>query len=129
MEKQHLVFVYGTLRQASSNHELMGDAYCYGTGSTREKYAMYIANGYPYVSSREACYPIIGELYGVDDYTLDILDKMEGHPRYYTRRKVIVDVEGMEYIAWMYFRDPHGTLMPTGDYKSISSHLKDSGNL
>src|SRR5689334_20254909 len=85
MERQHLVFVYGTLRQSHSNHQLMGDAYCYGIGRTRNKYAMYIAGGYPYVTSLEARYQIVGELYAVDDDTLDKLDKMEGHPRYYTR--------------------------------------------
>jgi gamma-glutamylaminecyclotransferase len=119
MEKKHLVFVYGTLRQAHSNHQLIGDAFCYGVGSTREKYAMYITGGYPYVTSTEACYPIVGELYAVDDDTLDILDKMEGHPRYYTRRQIVLDVEGVEYTAWMYFRDPRGRLMPTGDYNDV----------
>jgi gamma-glutamylaminecyclotransferase len=124
MKKHHLVFVYGTLRQAQSNHKLLGEANCYGTGSTRDKYAMYIAGSFPYVISTEARYPIVGELYAVDDDTLTKLDKMEGHPRYYTRREIAVDVEGIEYLAWMYFRDPHGTLMPTGDYKSFSNHLQ-----
>lgn len=127
MKKQHLVFVYGTLRQAQSNHKLLGDAYCYGTGSSRDKYAMYIAGNYPYVISTEARYPIVGELYVVDDDTLAKLDKMEGHPRYYNRREIAVDVEGIEYLAWMYFRDPHGALMPTGDYKSFSNHLQKNG--
>jgi gamma-glutamylaminecyclotransferase len=116
MERKHLIFVYGTLRQAHSNHLLLGDAYCFGVGRTRDKYAMYVTGAYPFVTSTEACYPIIGELYAVDDDTLDILDKMEGHPRYYTRREIILDIEGVEYIAWMYFRDPPGRLMPTGDY-------------
>jgi gamma-glutamylcyclotransferase (GGCT)/AIG2-like uncharacterized protein YtfP len=121
MEKQHLIFVYGTLRQAHSNHEFLNDAYCYGIGSTRDNYAMYIAGGYPYVISTEKRYPVVGELYAVDDDTLNKLDKMEGHPRYYARREIVVDVEGIEYTAWMYFRDPHGTLMHTGDYNQIVS--------
>ena len=116
MENKHLVFVYGTLRQDHSNHRMMGDSYCYGVGSTRDKYSMYMTGGYPFVFSTGACYPITGELYAVDDDTLGTLDKMEGHPRYYTRREVVVDVEGQEYSAWMYFRDPQGKLMPTGDY-------------
>jgi gamma-glutamylaminecyclotransferase len=121
MEQKHLVFVYGTLRQAHSNHQLLGDAYCYGTGSTRDKYAMYITSGYPYVISTEARYPIVGELYAVDDETLDKLDKMEGHPHYYIRREIIVDIETVEYRAWMYFRHPQGTLMPSGDYNDAVS--------
>lgn len=116
MGKQHLVFVYGTLRQGHSNHQLMGDAQCHGVGCTRDRYAMYIVSGYPYVTSTEARYPIVGELYAVDDAMLEKLDKVEGHPRYYVRREVAVDVGGVEYRAWMYVRDPHGILLPTGDY-------------
>jgi gamma-glutamylcyclotransferase (GGCT)/AIG2-like uncharacterized protein YtfP len=127
MKNQHLVFVYGTLRQSQSNHKLLGEADCYGTGSSREKYAMYITGSYPYVISTEGRYPIVGELYAVDDDTLAKLDKMEGHPRYYTRREIAVDVNGIEYLAWMYFRDPHGTLLPTGDYNTFSNHLQNPG--
>ena len=116
MEQQHLIFVFGTLRQTQSNHQLLGNAYCYGAGHTRDKYAMYITSGYPYVTSNEARYPIVGELYAIDDATLDKLDKMEGHPHYFIRREIIVDVGRAEYTAWMYFRDPQGALMPTGDF-------------
>lgn len=116
MDSQHLIFVYGTLRQSHGNHQMLKDARYYGVGSTRDNYSMYIAGGYPYVISSEARYPIVGELYAVDGETLEKLDKMEGHPHYYTRREVSVIVDNQEYSAWMYVRDPHGTLMPTGDY-------------
>jgi gamma-glutamylaminecyclotransferase len=122
MEKKHLIFVYGTLRRNHSNHRLLGDADCYGTGSTRDKYAMYVTGGYPFVTSIETRYQIVGELYAVDDETLDIIDKMEGHPLYYTRREVAIDVEGSEYVAWMYFRDPHGRLMPTGNFNDAEQN-------
>jgi len=116
MEKKHLVFVYGTLRRVHGNHHLLEGAHCYGVGATKANYAMYMVSGYPYVTSTEERNPIIGELYAIDDETLDKLDKMEGHPRYYTRREIIVVVEGVEYTAWMYFRDPYGTLIPSGDF-------------
>lgn len=116
MDQQHLVFVYGTLRQTHGNHHLLSGAHCYGAGITQAHYAMYMASGYPYVTSTEARYPIVGELYAVDNDTLIKLDKMEGHPRYYTRKEIVVIVEGKEYNAWMYFRDPYGTLMQSGDF-------------
>lgn len=116
MEALQRVFVYGTLRRAHGNHQLLENADYLGTGSTLGKYSMYIAGGYPYVVSTEARYPIVGELYGVDDQTLEKLDKMEGHPHYYTRKETMVIVDGKEYSAWMYVRDPHGILMPSGDY-------------
>ena len=116
MERKHLVFVYGTLRIAHSNHHLLKDAYSYGVGSTESSYSMYLISGYPYVTSSETRYPIVGELYAVDDDTLETLDRMEGHPRYYVRRETAVIVGEEHYVAWMYFRDPQGLLMQSGDY-------------
>jgi len=116
MEPKHLIFVYGTLRKGHYNHHLLKDAYCYGIGSSESWYAMYLKNGYPYVTGSESRYPIVGELYSVDDETLAQLDKFEGHPRYYERREIPVVMGEERYSAWMYFRDPPGMLMRCGDY-------------
>lgn len=119
MNSAHLVFVYGTLRSGHSNHHLLNDANFYGAGSTDKNYAMYLTSGYPYVTSRESRYPIVGELYGIDDSTLDILDKMEGHPRHYERKQIVVTVDNKQYTAWLYFKDPPGSLMADGDYSQV----------
>lgn len=120
MESERLVFVYGTLRSGHSNHHFLKDANSIGVGTTVNNYAMYLTSGYPYVNSCESRYPIVGELYGVDDSTLIMLDKLEGHPRHYERRETPVTVEGKQYTAWMYFRDPPGVLMQNGDYAQTS---------
>jgi gamma-glutamylaminecyclotransferase len=120
MEKTHLVFVYGTLRKGHCNHHLLKDACSYGVASTEACYAMYLKNGYPYVTSSESRYPITGELYAVDDDTLAMLDKFEGHPRHYERREAAVITGEERYFAWMYFRDPPGVLMPSGDYNDLN---------
>ena len=120
MERKHLVFVYGTLRNGHSNNHLLKDAYCYGIGSTEASYSMYLISGYPYVTSFEARYPIVGELYAVDDNTLKTLDSMEGHPRYYERRETTIIVGEERYVAWMYFRDPQGLLMQCGDFNEVN---------
>ena len=116
MESKQLVFVYGTLRKGHCNHHLLKDSHCYGVGCSEAWYAMYLKNGYPYVTSTESRYPIVGELYSVHDETLVTLDKFEGHPRYYERREVPVIIGEKRYVAWMYFRDPPGVLMQCGDY-------------
>jgi len=85
---------------------------------------MFIKAGYPFVTSIGSSYPIIGELYAVDDHTLAVLDKMEGHPRYYTRREITVEVERAEHAAWMYFRDPQGKMMSSGDYNDAIHNAK-----
>jgi len=116
MEHTHLVYVYGTLRRSRGNHQLLAGAKFYGIGTTKGKYAMYLVGGYPYAVSTEPRYQIVGELYGVDDDILMKLDKLEGHPCYYARSEVTVIVDNVEYCAWMYFRDPKGTLLQSGDY-------------
>ena len=120
MEQNQLIFVYGSLRQGHGNHHLLKGAFCYGTGQTVNKCAMYVVSGYPYVTSSEERYPIVGELYAIDDAMLEKLDKMEGHPRYYVRRETNVVIAGQEYTAWMYFRDPYGTLLHTGDFNELA---------
>jgi len=120
MESNHLVFVYGTLRSDHSNHHLLKDANCYGVGNTVEKYSMYLISGYPYVTSFESRYPIVGELYGIDASTLSILDKMEGHPRHYERKEISVVVGENQYNAWMYFKEPQGILAPNGDFANTT---------
>ena len=120
MESKHLVFVYGTLRSGHSNHHLLQGAHNYGSGNTFENYSMYLISGYPYVTSFEPRYPIIGELFEIDSATLSVLDRMEGHPRYYERRKIQVIVGESQYTAWMYFKDPPGLLAPDGDFSNTS---------
>jgi gamma-glutamylaminecyclotransferase len=119
MEDKHLIFAYGTLRQLHGNHQLLEGAHFYGTGSTKEKYSIYLVGGFPYAVSTEPRYPVIGELYGVDDETLRKIDKLEGHPIYYARNEVVVTVDNVEYTAWMYFRDPKGTLLHSGNYDDV----------
>ena len=121
MELKHLVFVYGTLRLGHSNHHLLKDAYSYGIGSTESSYTMYLVGGYPYVTSSENRYPIVGEMYAVDDDTLSDLDRMEGHPRYYERREINVIIGEVHHVAWMYLRNPQGLLMQSGDYNDVNT--------
>lgn len=120
MESMHFVFVYGTLRSGHSNHHLLKDANYYGAGNTAENYSMYLISGFPYVTSFEPRYPIVGELYGIDADTLSVLDKMEGHPRHYERREISVIVGKNQYTAWMYFKDPPGTLLLNGDFSKTT---------
>ena len=120
MESKNLVFVYGTLRENHSNHHLLKDADCYGIGRTVDNYAMYLVSGYPYITSAESRYPIVGELYGVDDETLSELDRMEGHPIFYERREIGVIIGEVQYTAWTYLRKPPGILLQSGDFNDAN---------
>ena len=113
------LFVYGTLMQGFHNHYLLGGAKFVGPATTQENYSMYVS-GIPYVSEKPATYPIEGEVYEVDKYTLEDLDRLEGHPVWYQRKEIpVVLNESKELIsANLYFNEePKGSLQKEGNYR------------
>lgn len=44
---QHLLFVYGTLRQGESNHNFLADSQCLGHFETPPHYALYDLGAIP----------------------------------------------------------------------------------
>lgn len=84
---KHLCFVYGTLKQGFGNHylierqdgELVGEATI--TGQMRS------AGGFPYVFLL-GDNKVHGEVWNVNDAALASMDRLEGHPDWYTRTKV-----------------------------------------
>ena len=106
MEK---VFVYGTLKSGFSNNILLSQSTLLGPGVTESLYAMY-EDGIPYVSKSSEQSQISGEVYMVDSQSLDNLDLLEGHPRWYKREKTKisyfnVDGELTTDDAWLYFNE------------------------
>lgn len=78
---------------------------------------MYVS-GIPYVFKGESVSQIFGELYRVDELTLTIVDRLEGHPEWYRREEVrVVTEEGSNVTAWLYFYpEKRGKLVKTGRY-------------
>ena len=114
----HHVFVYGTLKKGFQYHHLIENSTFNGTAKTKEKYAMY-QNDYPCVVKNEAVSFIYGEVYSVEDSTLEKLDLLEGHPDSYCREQVqvMLDLDSLIMSAWLYFNpDNSGTLVQTGEY-------------
>ncbi|RUM61568.1 MAG: gamma-glutamylcyclotransferase [Persephonella sp.] len=116
MAGKHYIFVYGTLRKGFGNHYLLENAKFIGEGFTKEKYSLY-ATGIPYVVKKPLT-KIKGELYEVDNLTLEEIDYLEGHPHFYERELIDVIVNNKIYKAWIYFYpEPRGHLIKSGDYK------------
>ena len=84
----HYVFVYGTLKRGQHNHRLLaGRARYVATVQTAPAFTMRSLGGFPGVV-RGGSTAISGEIYMVDDATLEDLDRLEGHPDFYERQKI-----------------------------------------
>jgi gamma-glutamylcyclotransferase (GGCT)/AIG2-like uncharacterized protein YtfP len=64
-----------------------------------------------------------GVLWELDDSQLASLDIREGYPRYYDRKKVVVESGGQSYDAWMYYMTPGHIECPPyeGYYQMLTS--------
>lgn len=119
----HKVFVYGTLKEGHGNHgylsnsKLIKQAYISG-------FLLINTGGFPYAIEAEPTDFAIGEVYEVDDETLRALDRLEGYPSHYQRRKV--DTYHLDSIlmankprtdeAWIYYiqEDTYGLVDRNG---------------
>jgi gamma-glutamylaminecyclotransferase len=103
------VFVYGTLKRGHHNHRLLDHA---GATFVREartarKFPL-IVDGLPFLYDRPGeGHSVRGELYLVDAPTLERLDRLEGHPRFYKRRTIALrevdSPKALHVAAWVYF--------------------------
>lgn len=105
-----LLFVYGTLKKGYGNNYLleMAGADFVRKSVTKHKYYM-ISTGIPFViEDNKIRQPeilkykghIVIEEYLIDKNRIHLIDELEGHPEWYTR-KVVKDIE--EYKGWLYF--------------------------
>lgn len=92
----HTVFVYGSLKRGFPNSFLLRDSEFQGLDTIRG--TMYSLGAFPAVT-KEDTNLILGEVYEVDDATLERLDMLEGHPRFYCREEVTT---GGRVRAWVY---------------------------
>tara|TARA_R110002012_G_scaffold77863_4_gene198588 strand:- start:4655 stop:5119 length:465 start_codon:yes stop_codon:yes gene_type:complete len=113
IEACNLVFVYGTLKKGFNNHHLLqiDDSIFKGHCTTGDKYHMFVEHSIPFViratdEDQQDAVKIEGELYEVNADTLQDLDELEGHPRFYRRQLVSVLVKESKVkkakLAWMY---------------------------
>jgi gamma-glutamylcyclotransferase (GGCT)/AIG2-like uncharacterized protein YtfP len=85
------VFVYGTLRRGEANHGRLAGARYVCRAATAARYELLDLGAFPALTTggRTA---VVGEVYEVDQATLDRLDLLEGHPGFY--RRVFLDLAG-----------------------------------
>lgn len=115
-----LVAVYGSLRKDGVFHAALRPfSQFMGYGLTKNRYAMYDLY-FPMVVENEKVSKIKVEVYKIEHHSLmSSLDRIEGHPDLYRRKKIPVDIiGGKQEMCWMYFFNgkSHGTLIYSGDY-------------
>ncbi|MHA2939220.1 gamma-glutamylcyclotransferase family protein [Vibrio sp. RC27] len=109
----NLVFVYGTLRRGESNHYLLEHSEFLGKVQTQPLFSLYDLGEYPGAIEGDAA--IIGEVYQVNETTLEALDRLEEVPIEY-RRDTLQTSLGQ---AWIYlYQDERQLeqLIPSGDW-------------
>lgn len=111
------IFVYGTLRRGFGNHRAMANARPLGVGRTTARYDLRV-DDLPFVMPG-ATSRVRGELYEIDEAHLARLDAFEGHPKWYRREQVGVEMEnGATMLAWMYLYlgEAKGKIVESGDF-------------
>lgn len=135
MNKQYLA-VYGTLKRGYGNNYLMemaGMPFA-GTGSTAESSFFLQGGGFP-ICRDGGNQRVAVEVFEFDSFD-DIvdIDHLEGHPDWYVRRQVPVELDTGETVsAWMYIQEPLSDVLRTNmldqDTISISNEGVAAWNL
>lgn len=114
-----LLFVYGTLKRGYGNNRLLTNSEFVGEAVTTEKHALY-RNGIPYLKTQERVSKVYGEVYRVKEGPeLNRIDSLEGHPNWYRRTPIEVEVndQTLQVETYAYLPDVSGcTLVTDGKY-------------
>jgi len=118
---QTLIFVYGTLRQMESAHDLLEQCVSAGPAQTTPDYTLHNMGPYPAMTAPGTA-SIVGELYWIPTERLPVLDAYEDHPRLY-QRAVIQLTHPVHQHATAYLMRATDTLgfptIPSGDWQTI----------
>lgn len=92
--KRTTIAVYGTLRYGYGNHGLIKDCDFLGYGHTAAKMRLCI-EGLPYVirGKHKGGHNVEVEVYSVSDEVLRNVDNLEGHPTFYRRDSIGIDLD------------------------------------
>ena len=97
---QTLVFVYGTLIRGQRNNRLLIESDYLGQAELND-FAMYDLFYFPGIKADPGS-KVKGELYNVDESTLETLDRLEGDGYLYVRQKVKAQKDGASISAFTY---------------------------
>ena len=116
---KHLVFVYGTLRRGGARAMAIRFPSSRFIADAKVSGNLYDLGAYPGLLLNESSSLVIGEVYEVDDETLNELDDFEASSNYW-RKQVEISFGTHRRIGWTYEPDPEfyslRTLITSGDW-------------
>lgn len=120
------VAVYGTLKRGHGNHRLLQFAPFLGGGKTKSKYPL-VVSGLPYMYDNKGVgHNVEVEVYECDHHDMRDLDMLEGHPNFYRRKVIPIQMNNGEVIdAWVYFI--HSRPFLKSDEKNLVDSYKGRG--
>ena len=128
--ERNIVAVYGTLKKGFSNYYAhLSKSRHIGKGTTKDKYPL-VVSGLPYlINNKGVGHNVEVDVFSVDNKTLERLDILEGHPKWYKREKVMISMQqGHHQIpCWVYF-NPIKINNNTKFHKSFKSNRNNSYN-
>lgn len=83
-----LAFVYGTLKKGFYNHRLLEKSRFMGAAVVKG-YQMYDLGSFPGIKESDPEKMIEGEVYEIDQKTLEALDRLEGEGSLYDRKETV----------------------------------------
>jgi gamma-glutamylcyclotransferase (GGCT)/AIG2-like uncharacterized protein YtfP len=127
MSKQ-LVFVYGTLRRGGAGAMSVSFPGAKFIAAAEVCGSLYDLGAYPGLVLDGSDSPVTGEVYEVDDETLNELDEFEASSRY-RRKQVEISLGGRGRACWTYEPDPEfyspRTLIASGDWAEYAKTKTD----
>ena len=101
------LMVYGTLKRGWGNNRLLVNATFVGEAVSKKNYVLF-DSGIPYAvpftenEDTHPLRPIMGEVFEIDADQLRRCDALEGHPNWYRREIINVEVNGHEEEVFIY---------------------------
>ena len=128
MSSKHFVFVYGTLMSGLRNHSLLDKQQCLSKEAyTKDPAELLLLYDRPYMRYSSSGYPLKGELYEINDETLEKLDQLEDHPNWYKRelKKILVLEEEIEAFIYVIVNAPETKFCKRSDDGDFRAYIEN----
>ena len=125
---KHLVFVYGSLRRGGAGAMSIRFPDAKFIAEAKVSGSLYDLGAYPGLLLNESKSLVTGEVYEVDDETLNQLDDFEASS-HYRRKGVEIPLCGQRKLCWVYEPDPEfyspRILITSGDWMEYAGAKTD----